>query len=662
MANEEHLTRLRQGVDSWNKWIKTHPDIEPDLRGADLSSTVLLKVDLSRTDLYGADLSRAILCEANFYGTNLERANLIETDLRGACFSEAKLIGVNLSRANLSRADFVDADLRGAILNGSDFREAILSGTNLSGVNLSGIDLSRSDLSGADFSKANLSESNLKEALLDGAKFNWADLSRANLSSIDLSRTNLAMASLREANLSATKLTRANLIATDLTNTDLSGADLRNAELTTADLSGANLNIADLRAATLLGACFYGARLTGAKLWETQRSGWTIKDVICESASWDKLGNDLIHYKPGEFERLYSGMIDTFSPEIEVSEVSALPAIIQLLEEIYKPYKPRFKLTIDAEKPRYYQRRLQVFLCYASDDRSTVLKLYERLQDEGINPWLDKRKLLGGQDWNLEIKKAIKGSDIILVCLSDKSVSKAGFIQKEIKYALDVADEQPEGAIYLVPLKLENCDVPSRLKHLQWIDYFEKDGFEELSRILKEKKKSIHQKEEGQDEVEIVEKLRISIQELQDMQPYVKRELDNEIELRKKYEQQLEFARELLESGMSKYKISGTVYGPVGDQAQITNQTIYNQTDLAAIRDLITEIQARRGELEEAGVSGRIDELDTSLKSIKEQLDAKTPDSSIIKGGLQSVKNVLEGATGSVVASGWLAAIQRFLG
>ena len=143
---------------------------------------------------------------------------------------------------------------------------------------------------------------------------------------------------------------------------------------------------------------------------------------------------------------------------------------------------------------------------------------------------------------------------------------------------------------------------------------------------------------------------------------YVQRQLTQETELRKKFEYQLEFARELLESGMSKYKITGPLYGPVGDKAKITHQNIYNQTDLAAIRDLITDIQARRGELEEAGVSDRIAELEDSLKSIQEQLEAEKPDSSIVRGGLQSVRNVLEDATGSVVASGWLALIQRLLG
>ena len=45
---------------------------------------------------------------------------------------------------------------------------------------------------------------------------------------------------------------------------------------------------------------------------------------------------------------------------------------------------------------------------------------------------------------------------------------KSQYIQKEIKFALDVADEQPEGTIFLIPTKLEECDVPERLSQWQW--------------------------------------------------------------------------------------------------------------------------------------------------------------------------------------------------
>jgi len=127
---------------------------------------------------------------------------------------------------------------------------------------------------------------------------------------------------------------------------------------------------------------------------------------------------------------------------------------------------------------------LQIFLCHLSADKPYVLKLYRRLRKEGFDPWLDKEKLLGGQDWEFEIHGAIFNSDIILVCLSKKVIDRSGYIHKEIKLALDANDQQPEGKIHLIPVKLEECEVPERLRKKQWINLFKKDGFEQLMKSL----------------------------------------------------------------------------------------------------------------------------------------------------------------------------------
>jgi hypothetical protein len=130
------------------------------------------------------------------------------------------------------------------------------------------------------------------------------------------------------------------------------------------------------------------------------------------------------------------------------------------------------------------KQALSVFLCHSSGDKTTAKDLFQRLNADGIDPWLDLDRLLPGQDWELEIRKAVKKSDIIIVCLSESSINKKGFVQKEIKYALDVADEQPEGTIFLIPLRLEACEVPDRLRRRQWVDYFEPDGYERLCKAL----------------------------------------------------------------------------------------------------------------------------------------------------------------------------------
>lgn len=135
--------------------------------------------------------------------------------------------------------------------------------------------------------------------------------------------------------------------------------------------------------------------------------------------------------------------------------------------------------------PLNSKRALKVFLCHASGDKPYVRELYKRLLREGIDAWLDQEKLLPGQDWRVEIPRAVRAADVVVICLSNKSITKEGYIQKEIKFALDVADEKPDGTIFLIPARIEDCPVPEKLSRWQWVDLFEENGYTRLLRSLK---------------------------------------------------------------------------------------------------------------------------------------------------------------------------------
>lgn len=132
-------------------------------------------------------------------------------------------------------------------------------------------------------------------------------------------------------------------------------------------------------------------------------------------------------------------------------------------------------------------RPLSIFLCHASQDKPVVRELYKRLSAERwLEPWLDEENLLPGQDFDLEITKAVHDADIIIICLSKLSVAKDGYVNKEIRRALDIADEKPEGTIYIIPLRLDECEPKfERLKKLHWADYFTPTAHEKLLKALK---------------------------------------------------------------------------------------------------------------------------------------------------------------------------------
>jgi len=127
----------------------------------------------------------------------------------------------------------------------------------------------------------------------------------------------------------------------------------------------------------------------------------------------------------------------------------------------------------------------RIFLCHAGEDKARVRELYHQLKAAGYHPWLDEEDLLPGQDWWAEIKKVITDPyNLVVVCLSCNSVTKRGVVQREIKRALDVLEEMPEGTIYLIPARLEHCQVPERLSGLHWVNLFEPGGFEKLKGAL----------------------------------------------------------------------------------------------------------------------------------------------------------------------------------
>jgi CheY-like chemotaxis protein len=137
-------------------------------------------------------------------------------------------------------------------------------------------------------------------------------------------------------------------------------------------------------------------------------------------------------------------------------------------------------------------RPIRVFLCHASDDKHEVRKLHSWLTEHGFVPWLDERDILPGQDWHEAIKSAVRASDVVLICLSPTAVSKSGYVQKELREALDVADEQPFGAIFLIPTKLAECEVPSRLQHLQWVELYKDGRHDALLAALRLRAASVH--------------------------------------------------------------------------------------------------------------------------------------------------------------------------
>jgi hypothetical protein len=117
--------------------------------------------------------------------------------------------------------------------------------------------------------------------------------------------------------------------------------------------------------------------------------------------------------------------------------------------------------------------RIQVFLAYAEEDRPTVRRLYAALQEAGFEPWMDQEKLLPGQNWPRAIERAIDLSRFFVGCFSQRSTVKRGHFQSELRYALDLAAHIPHDQIFVVPVRLNKCELPRKIaSKVQYVDLF----------------------------------------------------------------------------------------------------------------------------------------------------------------------------------------------
>jgi hypothetical protein len=112
-----------------------------------------------------------------------------------------------------------------------------------------------------------------------------------------------------------------------------------------------------------------------------------------------------------------------------------------------------------------------VFISYAREDRSWAERLYMDLRIQEVNAWLDVRCLPVGSNWKLEVKKAIRQARFFVLLISRHSVNKRGFVQREIKEAIDVLRDFPTGSTFLIPARLDATEpIDDELRELNWVE------------------------------------------------------------------------------------------------------------------------------------------------------------------------------------------------
>ena len=165
----------------------------------------------------------------------------------------------------------------------------------------------------------------------------------------------------------------------------------------------------------------------------------------------------------------------------------------QLLKKEYVLTRQKEMLRLRLKERGIYftpKKGARIFVAFVEDDIRKVNNLYMKLKNAQHEPWMYTKDGLGGEKWRQEIPQRIGNSDYVIACLSSKSVNKEGYFQKELKIAIDEYEEKPKDTIYLILIRLDDCKVPdilvgtTRLTDLTWIDYYKKNGFEKILKVI----------------------------------------------------------------------------------------------------------------------------------------------------------------------------------
>ena len=122
-----------------------------------------------------------------------------------------------------------------------------------------------------------------------------------------------------------------------------------------------------------------------------------------------------------------------------------------------------------------------VFISYNRKDKPFAKKLEDGLAAEGVDVWLDENRLKVGDSIIEKISQAIHTSDYIVAVLSKSSVNSR-WVQKELLWA--VTKEQALGTTIVLPVIVEECEIPSFLKEKHYIEFVDGKFTKSLNTLL----------------------------------------------------------------------------------------------------------------------------------------------------------------------------------
>jgi hypothetical protein len=133
-----------------------------------------------------------------------------------------------------------------------------------------------------------------------------------------------------------------------------------------------------------------------------------------------------------------------------------------------------------------------VFISYAREDLGAVQKLKAGLDAAGVKTWFDLERLEGGDDYDRKIQRNIARCSYFIPIVSAATERRLeAYFRREWSYALDRARNMAEGALFILPVCIDDTDagnaqVPERFKALHFTRLSGGEVSPEFARRLKD--------------------------------------------------------------------------------------------------------------------------------------------------------------------------------
>jgi WD40 repeat protein len=109
------------------------------------------------------------------------------------------------------------------------------------------------------------------------------------------------------------------------------------------------------------------------------------------------------------------------------------------------------------------RRKFDVFLAHNSLDKEAVLEINERLEERGLNPWVDKQDIELGTTFNNRIQEALLGVKSIAIFIGPKGLSKGQSLEVDASISLHL-----DTGLRLIPVLLPGVTkIPKELLFLR---------------------------------------------------------------------------------------------------------------------------------------------------------------------------------------------------